>query len=111
MAAVDEHAKRLSVEQPIKAPYFTKDGKPDEAALREQVTQHSHCFVDFEARPGKGVTSLNSKIEEANRKFSDDGHFEFTGEPFKLNGTPVRVHAKIDLKTMKGSGRCEILSS
>eukprot|EP01062_Namystynia_karyoxenos_P014368 TRINITY_DN15174_c0_g2_i1.p1 TRINITY_DN15174_c0_g2~~TRINITY_DN15174_c0_g2_i1.p1 ORF type:complete len:119 (+),score=49.17 TRINITY_DN15174_c0_g2_i1:83-439(+) len=107
---IDEHAKRLSVEQKIRAPYLDREGKPDPADLRRQVKEHSHCFVDFEARPGKGVTSLNSEIKPENQTFTDDDRFKFVGEPLKLNGTPIRVHADIDLSTMQGTGRCEILA-
>ncbi len=35
--------------------------------------------------------------ERGARNFTDDDHFKFIGEPLKLNGTPIRVHADIDL--------------
>eukprot|EP00760_Papus_ankaliazontas_P005484 PhM_4_TR12616/c0_g1_i1/m.34451 len=106
---IDEHVKRLSVEQDIRAPYLDrKSGQPDPDDLRRQVTENGHCFVDFEARPGMGVTSLNSKLEH--HEFTPDNHLKFRGAPFKLNGTQCRVIADVNMETMTGRGRLEILA-
>eukprot|EP00993_Chasmostoma_nieuportense_P006624 NODE_7268_length_451_cov_34.179012_g7102_i0.p1 GENE.NODE_7268_length_451_cov_34.179012_g7102_i0~~NODE_7268_length_451_cov_34.179012_g7102_i0.p1 ORF type:complete len:131 (-),score=44.28 NODE_7268_length_451_cov_34.179012_g7102_i0:58-393(-) len=109
MANVDPLVKLLSVEQDITAPYTDREsGKPDPVDLRRHVTETQHCFVDFEAEPGKGVTSLNSQLDPTTYHLSDR-EFRFVGEPIKLNGTPCRVHATIQLATMKGTGRLEII--
>eukprot|EP01059_Diplonema_ambulator_P012710 TRINITY_DN2314_c1_g1_i2.p1 TRINITY_DN2314_c1_g1~~TRINITY_DN2314_c1_g1_i2.p1 ORF type:complete len:118 (+),score=30.52 TRINITY_DN2314_c1_g1_i2:61-414(+) len=110
----DELAIRLSREQEIRAPYFADDGTPDAEDLRRHVGSGDvmHCFVNFPPRAGKkGETSLNSTIKKENGKFDDEqGTFSFVGEPFRLNGTLVKIHATIRLATMTGTGRCEILA-
>eukprot|EP01064_Diplonema_japonicum_P032467 TRINITY_DN60_c3_g1_i1.p1 TRINITY_DN60_c3_g1~~TRINITY_DN60_c3_g1_i1.p1 ORF type:complete len:120 (+),score=17.32 TRINITY_DN60_c3_g1_i1:60-419(+) len=112
----DELAVRLSRETEIRAPYLDSEGNPDAEDLRRHVSTGGadvhHCFVNFPPRPGKkGETSLNSTIKKENAKFDDAaGTFSFVGEPFRLNGTLVKIHATIVLATMKGTGRCEILS-
>eukprot|EP01060_Flectonema_neradi_P039066 TRINITY_DN8459_c1_g1_i1.p1 TRINITY_DN8459_c1_g1~~TRINITY_DN8459_c1_g1_i1.p1 ORF type:complete len:106 (+),score=20.99 TRINITY_DN8459_c1_g1_i1:45-362(+) len=100
----DDLCNRLAREQDIKAPYLDSDGKPDEESFRKHI-ETGHCFVDFETRPGKGVTSLNSKIEKGS---IEEGIYSFVGQPIKLNGTKIRVQAKITLATMTGTG-CAVL--
>ena len=76
----DEHVKRLSVEQDIRAPYLNRTtGQPDPEDFKRQVLENSHCFVDFEARPGMGVTSLNSKLTKEDYESTGDGHLKFKG--------------------------------
>ena len=70
---------RLAKEQNIKAPYLDADGKPDEEAFNKHI-ETGHCFVDFETRPGKGVTSLNSKIEKGTL---EEGVYSLVGQPIK----------------------------
>eukprot|EP00667_Euglena_gracilis_P032306 EG_transcript_49223 len=107
---VDELCKRLEAEQAIVAPYTSREtGKPDPEDLRLHVTETGHVFVNFESRPGQGVTSLNSPLRPENYTLTDT-EMKFVGERIVLNGTPVRVHAAIQLATMTGRGRVEVLS-
>eukprot|EP01006_Ploeotia_vitrea_P040945 TRINITY_DN66473_c8_g4_i2.p1 TRINITY_DN66473_c8_g4~~TRINITY_DN66473_c8_g4_i2.p1 ORF type:complete len:117 (+),score=24.13 TRINITY_DN66473_c8_g4_i2:98-448(+) len=104
----DELIVKLSKPQPIGAPYNNKEGKPDPDDLRTHVKEHQHCFVDFEAEPGKGITQLNSRLSPGNFNWSNDEKvLEFTGDTIRLNGYYCKVHAKINLETMKGEGFLE----
>jgi len=97
------------VEQAVKAPYLNREtGKPDPEDLKSHVKETGHVFVDFESRPGQGVTSLNSPVLPEGYTLTD-AEMKFVGERIVLNGTPIKVHATIALATMTGTGHVEIL--
>jgi hypothetical protein len=93
----------------ITAPYLNRGtGKADPEDLKTHVTETSHIFVNFESSPGGGVTSLNSPLVPEKYTLTAS-EMKFVGEKIVLNGTPIKVHATIDLTTMTGMGRVEVL--